>query len=69
MTKHRRLVAARTCTPHARMTGRRFHLGKNKDIFDIELFALYQTAEALDNRSEVDQDCTISRYRTCSVGH
>ena len=28
-------------------TGRRFHLGANKDVFDAEVFAIYQALKAL----------------------
>ena len=33
-------------------TGRRFHLGDNKEVFDAETFAIYQALRVLDLREE-----------------
>ena len=46
-------------TPRTRAAGwagRRFRLGKNKGVFDAELFALYQVSEILDSRNGTGQD-------------
>ena len=40
-------------------TGRRFHLGDNKEAFDAESFAIYQALWALDSRQEVGRGCTV----------
>lgn len=34
------------------LTGRRFHLGKNKEVFDAETFALCQALKIFDRRQE-----------------
>ena len=57
-------------------TGRRFHLGINKEIFDAEAFAIYQALQVLDRLQEsghrytVFVDCTavIDRARTDALG-
>ena len=33
-------------------TGRRFHFGTNKEVFDAETFAIYQALHVLDRRQE-----------------
>ena len=50
-------------------SGRRFHLGKNKEVFDAELFMLYQAAKTFDNRNERNQDYTdFFGSQLCSIG-
>ena len=44
-----------------RLTGRRYRLGKNKEVFDAELYALYQASEILEERGEQGQEYTIRR--------
>ena len=54
------------------MTGRRSHLGDNKEEFDTETFAIYQALRALDQRQErgrrysifVDSTSAIARVRS-----
>ena len=48
-------------------TGRRFHLGKNKEVFDAELYALYRAAKILDERGEEGQDYTILSDSTAAL--
>lgn len=53
-----------TYTPQTRIrtvgwVGRRFQPGRNKGIFDPELFALYQASKVFDNQDETGQHCTI----------
>ena len=36
-------------------TVRRFHLGQNKEVFDTELYALYQATKIFDEREESGQ--------------
>ena len=40
-------------------TGRRYHLGVNKEIFDAETFAIYQAFYALDQRRESGHRYTV----------
>ena len=60
-------------TPSAnRWTGRRFHLGSNKEMFDAEVYAIYQALSIMDQRQEsgrrytlfVDPTSAISRIRS-----
>ena len=52
-------------------TGRRFQLGKNKEVFDAEVFAIWQALRALEQRKEsgrrytvfVDSTSAITRVR------
>ena len=49
-------------------TRRRFHLGRNKEVFDSELYALYRTAKMLDERNEEGQSYTILSDSTAALG-
>ena len=57
-------------------TGRRFHLGTNKEVFDAEKFAIYQALRVLDQRQEsgrrytvfVDSTAAIDRMKTDALG-
>ena len=57
-------------------TGRHFHLGSNKDVFDAEAYAIYQALSIMDQRQEsrrrytpfVDSTSAISRIRSDDVG-
>lgn len=43
----------------ARWTGRSYHLGRNKEMFDAELYALYRASKILEERGEESQNCII----------
>ena len=63
-------MAPRRYTPGRRdagWTGRRFHPGKNKEVFDAELYALYQAAKIMDERREEGQDYTIQTDSTAAL--
>ena len=54
--------------------GRRFHLGNNKEVFDAEAFAIYQTLRVLDLRQETGRKYAIfsdtqSAIRRISSGY
>ena len=57
-------------------TGRRFHLGTNKEVFNAESYAIYQALRILDQRQEsdhrytvfVDSTATIDRVKTDATG-
>ena len=53
-------------------TGRRFHLGANKDVFDAEVFAIYQALKAFEagHRFAIlaDSQAAIQRIRTDAAG-
>ena len=57
-------------------TGRRFHLGSNKEAFDAEVYAIYQAPNTMDQRQEsrrrytlfVDSASAISRIRLDDIG-
>ena len=40
-------------------TGRRYHLGTNKEVFEVETFAIYQALRALDQRQESGRRYTV----------
>ena len=64
------LNTGRRYTPGRRdagWTGRRSHLGKNKEVFDAELYALYQAAKIVDERREEGQDYTILTDSTAAL--
>ena len=48
-------------------TGRRFQLGKNKEVFDAEVFAVWQALRALEQRSESGRDHTIFVDSTSAI--
>ena len=41
--------------------GRRFHLGNNKEVFDAEVFAIYQTLRVFESRQGTGRPLTISQ--------
>ena len=57
-------------------TGRRFHLGKNKEVFDAEVYAIFQALSIINQRQErvhrytvfVDSTSAIDRVRSDSIG-
>ena len=61
---------------HLRGTGRRFHLGTNKEVFGAEVYAMYQALNIIDRRQEnghkytvfVDSTAVIERVRSDSTG-
>ena len=63
-------VTGRTCIPGRRetsWTGKPHRLGKNKEVFDAELCALYQAVKILDERNELDQTYTIVSDSTAAI--
>ena len=44
---------------HEGWVGRRFHLGNNKEVFDAEVFAIYQALRISDARQETGQMYTV----------
>ena len=48
-------------------TGRRFHLGTNKEVFDAEVYAIYQALRNLDQRQERDHRYTIFVDSTAAI--
>ena len=63
-------------SPGGGWTGRRFQLGRNKEVFDAEVFAIWQALRALEQRNErgraytifVDSTSAISRVRDDARG-
>ena len=57
-------------------TGRRFHLGNDKEVFDAELYAIFQALSIIGQRQEsghrytvfVDSASAIDRIRSDSIG-
>ena len=47
--------------------GRRYRLGKNKEVFDAELYALYRATKILEERGEQGQDYTILSDSTAAL--
>ena len=48
-------------------TGRRFQLGRNKEVFDAEVFAVWQALRALEQRNERDCEYTIFVDSTSAI--
>ena len=48
-------------------TGRRFQLGKNKEVFDAEMFAVWQALGALEQKSEHGREYTIFVDSTSAI--
>ena len=48
-------------------TGRRFQLGKNKEVFDAEVFVVWQALRALEQRNERDREYTIFVDSTSAI--
>ena len=63
-------------SPSGDWTGRRYHLGTNKEVFDAEVFAIYQALRVIGQRQEsghrytlfVDSTSAIDRVRTDALG-
>ena len=51
----------------SRWTGRRFHLGTNKEVFDAEVYAIYQALYSLNQRQEKDHRYTIFVDSTAAI--
>ena len=47
--------------------GRRFHLGNNKEVFDAEVYAIYQALSVMDQRQESGQRYTIFADSTVAI--
>ena len=54
-------------SPEGGWTGRRFQLGRNKEVFDADVFAVWQTLRALEQRSERDREYTIFVDSTSAI--
>ena len=54
-------------SPEGGWTGRRFQLGKNKEVFDAEVFAVWQAHRAFEQRSERDREYTIFVDSTSTI--
>ena len=54
-------------SPEGMWTGRRFQLGKNKEAFDAEVFAVWQALRALEQRNESDCEYTIFVDSTSAI--
>ena len=54
-------------SPEGGWTGRRFQLGKNKEVFDPEVFSVWQALRALEQRSEGDSESTIFVDSTSAI--
>ena len=50
-----------------RWAGRRFHLGKNNEVFDAEPYALYQAAKTFGEIGESGQRYTIFTDSTAAI--
>ena len=48
-------------------TGRRYHLGRNKEVYDAELYALYRALQTFDSREEWNRRYTISSNSSASI--
>ena len=48
-------------------TGHRFHLGTNREVFDAEIFAIYQALCTLDERQENGRMYTIFSDSTAAI--
>ena len=63
-------------SPERGWTGRRFQLGKNKEVFDAEVIAVWQALRAVEQRNEgrreytifVDSSSAITRVRDDARG-
>ena len=53
--------------PEEGWTGRRFQLGKNKEAFDAEVFAVLQALRALEQRNERDREYTVFVDSTSAI--
>ena len=48
-------------------TGRRFHLGNNKEVFAAEVYAIYQELSIMDQRQETGRRYTIFANFTAAI--
>ena len=48
-------------------TGRRFQLGTNKEVFDAEVFAIYQALGAIEQRNERGRQYTVFFDSTSAI--
>ena len=53
--------------PEGRSTGRRFQMGRNKEVFDAEVFAVWQALRVLEQRNECDREYTIFMDSTSAI--
>ena len=49
-------------------TGRRFYLGTNKEVFDAEVFAVYQALRTIEQRQERGHGYTVFVDSTSAIG-
>ena len=54
-------------SPDGGWTGHRFQLGKNKEVFDAEVFAVWRALRALEQRNERDRRYTIFVDSTAAI--
>ena len=54
-------------SPEGGWTGRRFQLGRNKEVFDAEVFAVWQALRALEQRNEHGREYTIFVDSTSAI--
>ena len=72
----KRVGTAVVWQPPCGWTGRRYHLGRNKEVFDAEVFCIYQALRLVDRRQEsgrrytifVDSTAAIEQVRTDALG-
>ena len=65
-------VTGRTYTPGRRETiwmGMWCHLGMNKEVFDAELYALYQAVKIFNERNEQDQSYIVLSDSAAAIEH
>ena len=48
-------------------TGRRFHLGDNKEVFDAEVFAIYQALRIFEARQQSGEEYTVFSDRQPAI--
>ena len=48
-------------------TGRHIHLGNNKEVFDAEVYVIYQAFSIVDQRQETGRQCTIFADSTAAM--
>ena len=54
-------------SPEGGLTGRRFQLGRNKEVFDAQVCAVWQALRALEQRGERDREYTIFVDSTSAI--
>ena len=50
----------------ARRAGHRYHLGDNEEVFDAEVFAIYQALRTFEARNEEGAEYTVSSDSTAA---